>query len=313
MPPDHLLQRCTRLVVLIEGPAGSGKSTLADAIAYTYAELHDTLAIDGRTPAFSIRRGLVLDRDFPVVDPQSGVRVASFDSGVDLDRREISSRFGVRRVSHADTLKQIAHDLFGVPWRCLYGPSELRNTPTHLKWERFPYGLRVKFSGRRGPSRWWRPATGLVTVRELLQLIGTDWFRRIDPDCHVRATKARLERLPGEDPAARRVSVVEDVRFDNESFLTEYGGLAAPRRHDVVRVRLLPGEGESRGFHASEKGASGVPDSAFDLVLGKHAYDPLEIAASHLADRLRRHPPFHRLEPRSAAAPATPATPGEAA
>lgn len=46
------------------------------------------------------------------------------------------------------------------------------------------------------------------TVREVLQLIGTDWFRTLWPDVWVNAWKQRCDRIG--------ITLVTDIRFPNE-------------------------------------------------------------------------------------------------
>lgn len=89
--------------------------------------------------------------------------------------------------------------------------------------------------------------------RKLLQWIGTDWGRAIDPDLWTGIWKAEVQRVLSK-PASLVVN--DDVRFDNEAHaVRELGGIVV----QVVApapLRLKRGKYENRS-HASEKGISG--------------------------------------------------------
>ncbi|KKN35452.1 hypothetical protein LCGC14_0783550 [marine sediment metagenome] len=57
------------------------------------------------------------------------------------------------------------------------------------------------------------------SIREVLQIIGTDWFRSLDTDCWVRAYKEKVAYDDGEDEESDFLDYViltPDVRFPNE-------------------------------------------------------------------------------------------------
>lgn len=95
------------------------------------------------------------------------------------------------------------------------------------------------------------PVVG-VTMRHLLQTLGTDWGRKlIHPDVWVMAASRRIDALL----AAGANVVIEDVRFENEAeFIRERGG-------SIFHVDRLTGYQDA---HASE---SGIKLGSGDLVV----------------------------------------------
>lgn len=76
------------------------------------------------------------------------------------------------------------------------------------------------------------------TVREVLQIVGTDWFRSLWPDCWVNAFRRAVEVSTCEN------ILVPDVRFPNElAAIQQMGG-------HVVRFLRAPFAGQDQ--HASE-------------------------------------------------------------
>jgi hypothetical protein len=70
-----------------------------------------------------------------------------------------------------------------------------------------------------------------VSMRHLLQTLGTDWGRKlIHPDVWVIAAARRIE----DQLSQGRHLVIEDVRFENEAaFIRERGGLVVHIRRDT--------------------------------------------------------------------------------
>lgn len=93
----------------------------------------------------------------------------------------------IQILSMADALKQIVHDLFGVPKAQLWGPSRLREAPLEFTLDRAPH---------------------VTTVRGLLQFVGTDIGRdTISTDIWVNAVARRING---------RFVLIPDIRFDSE-------------------------------------------------------------------------------------------------
>ena len=98
-----------------------------------------------------------------------------------------------------------------------------------------------------------------VTVRKALQVVGTDWFRFLDPDIWVNRWVRDHVTGPSMRPIIR---VVPDVRFPNEArVITDLGGLLVKLTRDPIRT-----DDPTRN-HASETALDQWPDAKFDIVL----------------------------------------------
>ena len=83
------------------------------------------------------------------------------------------------------------------------------------------------------------------TVRQVLQLVGTDWFRELWPDVWINAWKVGLSH------AHTSIVLVPDVRFPNElAVIQALGG-------HVIRLTRTPYSGDQ---HASEKALDDTED-----------------------------------------------------
>jgi hypothetical protein len=125
----------------------------------------------------------------------------------------------------ADPLKRVAIDLLGLPEEKVYGTDEDKNEITHLLWENMPGITTVDYFSKGYADvghktfgvEYHEP--GSMTIREVLQYVGTDIFRKMVPDVWMDALLRRIEK---EQP---KIALVSDVRFDNEIVgLQEAGG-----------------------------------------------------------------------------------------
>ena len=158
----------------------------------------------------------------------------------------------VIQASWADSLKRLCCDLFGVEERQAYGDDAAKNEPTIVSWDSFPL---CELPNDK-PSR-------PMTVRELLQYVGTEFGRRLNPDCWVQATIRHLER------EAPDLALITDTRFPNE--------VAAAQRHGKV-VRLTRAPFGANDTHASEIALDepAFPVGGFDAVLDNKAMSVAE-------------------------------------
>lgn len=105
--------------------------------------------------------------------------------------------------NYAECLKRnVLEDVLGVS--ASYSQSG-KNSPTQYKWKQFK-----KFLSPETKKLSQGKDDDCMTVREVLQVVGTDIFRTIYNDVWVLAT---LRRISKEAPA---VAVINDVRFPNE-------------------------------------------------------------------------------------------------
>jgi hypothetical protein len=131
----------------------------------------------------------------------------------------------------ADPIKQISVDYFGVPKDIAWGTQEQKeNTLTEWRWEEIPTHM-------PGVTNY----PGEMSVRELLQWIGTELFRQnMHNDFWIKAT---LNLIEGKHSNFKH-HVITDVRFPNEIHgVREAGG---------VNVRMWRKGLTSTDQHASE-------------------------------------------------------------
>jgi hypothetical protein len=125
---------------------------------------------------------------------------------------------GSEIIRFADSLKQIILDCFIPPKMNLNAPEDL--DLDEVKNMELPCGK---------------------TIRELLQIIGTDWFRHTWEDCWINAYKKKVKRMYS---CVSTVILTPDVRFPNEiKSIQQMGGIV---------VRLLRNPFGSLDQHESE-------------------------------------------------------------
>lgn len=147
------------------------------------------------------------------------------------------------KMAFADPLKDIVNRMFGISTWVLWGPSEKRDTRTRM----------------------------------ILQTLGTDYARGIDPEVWVKRTMERIRdaALHRRDPLGRCVVppedkelrvVVPDVRFRNEA---EALKSFAP---DTILIRVHrpdseEGKDESTCTHVSETEMDTIPSELYKYTL----------------------------------------------
>lgn len=110
----------------------------------------------------------------------------------------------IKIYSFAYKLKELCVDLLGLDRELVFGNDEQKNSKTHIEWSS------VKNSSNK---------QGYMTVREVLQYVGTDMFRGLDPSVWVNAC---LNQIKSEQP---ELALVSDVRFENEvKAIQNFGG-----------------------------------------------------------------------------------------
>ena len=110
----------------------------------------------------------------------------------------------VKIYSFAQKLKQLCVDVLGLDTDLVFGNDQQKNTKTHIKWDSIKSSTKKK---------------GYMTVREVLQYVGTDMFRGLDPTIWVNAC---INQIKKEQP---ELALVSDVRFENEvKAIQEEGG-----------------------------------------------------------------------------------------
>lgn len=156
----------------------------------------------------------------------------------------------------ADGLKQCAIDILGLPEDKVYGTDADKMTETHLRWENMPgvipqhiwdvilNGLSEGEHGINGAeSLLERIGTphkeGNMTIREVLQYMGTEIFRRMHDSVWIDALIRRIEKDKPD------WALICDARFDNEiTSLQERGAIIIGLERDIFK---------SQDTHASEQ------------------------------------------------------------
>ncbi len=138
-------------------------------------------------------------------------------SGKTTSAAWILEHYDAMQYDFADPLKKIILRCFNVGFHNLYGTDTQKN-------EILPCGL---------------------TGRQLMQQVGTDWFRAIEPGCWVQAWQRHvIKAMSSPHLNISKLVVVADVRFPNEvKAIQDLGG-------KVIRLRRrLRGNFD---FHPSE-------------------------------------------------------------
>lgn len=140
----------------------------------------------------------------------------------------------------------------------------LKDTHLHKRIEN------IKFAGplydmqeycyRRIQNTYTRPSN-FVKDRKLLQWLGTDWGRGLNPNMWTDLWKSEVSYVVENYPKA--IVVCDDVRFDNEATLVrQLGGVLVKIKSNKNQERIDTTSGLKN--HSSE---SGIPDNKVDFVL----------------------------------------------
>ena len=144
-----------------------------------------------------------------------------------------------RTISFASKLKEVCIDVLGLSHDDVYTQEGKEKTTN------FPHIL--------GGGLFW-------TNRQILQYIGTECFRAIDPNCWTKATLREAERL---FLKGVELVVITDVRFANECAAIRAAGGEVWR---ITRPSIDAPIGGIVG-HASEIEMDSMKDSDFDAVI----------------------------------------------
>jgi hypothetical protein len=179
----------------------------------------------------------------------------------------------VREFSCAAKLKDTAADIFGIERHLFDGTDEEKNSSTDLRWENVAPSLVETFGGA--------PEHEFITVRELMQIYGTEAIRGISPCAWANALRRELVAFEG-------LGLVTDVRFPQEAeLIRDIGGLLVRVYRDIP-----PG---ASADHSSEKALDYLTDDVFDFVVsdeGNRTMDDLEAQARIFYVNQIREEPF---------------------
>lgn len=99
----------------------------------------------------------------------------------------------IRIYGLADTLKDLCIDVLGLTYEQAYGTDKDKNSKTSIKWSSVD-----------------KKKKDYMTAREVLQYVGTDFFRNLDPNVWINSLLRKIKKDKPE------VALICDVRFKNE-------------------------------------------------------------------------------------------------
>jgi hypothetical protein len=167
--------------------------------------------------------------------------IGKINSGKNTFANSLIKDFNFISIAFADPLKKIAQEMFDIPTENLWGPSEKRDART----------------------------------RTILQVLGTDIGRGIDPDIWVKKTLKRIKILQKENhdiygliPNINKTSniVITDVRFPNEAqALKDMRGilihLIRPQNYEITNIP------KSHQNHYSEQAIDEIPKDIINYTI----------------------------------------------
>lgn len=142
----------------------------------------------------------------------------------------------------ADTLKNFCVDVLGLQRGDVYGTDEDKSKLTEYRWENMPGVISESDAfhlENGGHLDFTVHDPGPMTVREVLQFVGTDMFRKINPNIWINSL---IKRIESEKP---EIALICDVRFDNEFEILE--------KNDAIVLGLCRDIFNSQDTHASEQ------------------------------------------------------------
>jgi len=147
----------------------------------------------------------------------------------------------IKIYNFADNLKKLCVEILGLTERQCYGIEKEKNTLTSFNWSDMIFEDDKKTSCP-------------MTAREVMQYVGTDFFRKIYPEVWVDSTIRKIQR------DGSSLAVVVDCRFPNEvKGIQNAGG-------KVIRLnRNIFGENDK---HPSETALDDYDD--FDATIDNH-------------------------------------------
>lgn len=216
-------------------------------------------------------------------------------------------------VSLATPLKNFTMDILGLPPINVFGPSQKRETPLLVDWKKFQYLYQYRnlinqyFSDWQIPESKWDTIAqrlkmlletlerqGANTARILLQQIGTEWARAVDPYlwANIAIRTANQKLMDG-----YHLVIIPDGRFPNEILTVKQAG------GKIVKV-TCPQVAHSADPHVSENTLKEYPDWWYDALFENNkdlGLEVLENLTNQLFDQLISLPldigPITPLEP----------------
>lgn len=242
-------------ILVFAGKKQSGKSSAANFVAgYTLSQL-GRRGVPFCPVNFSIDEEGHLIVNTSVADAEGNI---VYGDGI-LDLNRFDEEFiiwasnimwpHVKLYSFADTLKQVAITVFGIPAENVYGTDEDKRKSTNIKWVDMCAFLppRVVADLKRHEKY-----DKKMTAREFLQYFGTNICRRLYDDCWVNSCFNRIA-ADGSDMA-----LISDCRFPNEVKTSKKMGAK------IIKFTRVVDEDD---VHESEVELDKLGDGQYDLVI----------------------------------------------
>jgi len=134
-------------------------------------------------------------------------------AGKDTVCSYMKSKLDDSEVYHfADYLKEICSNLFNIPMEHINGSNEDKNRLTSVDWKDLPFSLTQTQNVymKTKNANFYDGSSEKMSIRNVLQVFGSDICRNMDNDCWVNACKSRIER------DAPSYALIADARFPNE-------------------------------------------------------------------------------------------------
>ncbi len=173
----------------------------------------------------------------------------------------------------ATPIKNFCHDTFGIPMEDLESQAG-KLKPTHLRWSDLSTSLSEQLqkgyyqqSGTDYEYMHWVPSNEFITIRELLQIIGTEVFREgFYGPIWAEAPFLKRHTIPalGQDIVAD-VVFITDCRFPNE--------VEEATKHNSLLVRVVR-------LDVEDDGDTHISETALD----NYTWAPEELAVAHTND-----------------------------
>lgn len=182
------------IVLGVSGRKQSGKTTVGNFILSLYMSklgLAEQVLLDDE--------GQILLSDFGGNKTYEGLFQSHIIPESDVDAYKLLQKLNsqIKIYNFADVLKQdICMGILGLTYDQCYGTDDDKNQLTHLQWNHQQ-----------------------LSARDAMQIIGTDIFRKLDPNVWVKATITKITRDKPD------LAIITDCRFPNEvSAIQNIGG-----------------------------------------------------------------------------------------
>lgn len=164
--------------------------------------------------------------------------------GADAISYLTSKDYKAEKFFFSAALKRFCVDVLGLNDQDVHGTQEDKNKVTHLKWENMPgvvitnndsikdFSI-IKFGLDSMPTKLIAHRPGYMTVREVLQFVGTEIGRKMYDNIWIDATFRSIQKSNCD------FVIFTDARFHNElDYLKKYGAVLVCLLRQPIRVGL---------------------------------------------------------------------------